>query len=140
MKIAENKSIAELEGYKWQGNIPNADSSFLERRFYELHDRQIKDLTLKDIDLYIEQEYGLKYVVPIALDILDRDILTKVDYEGALIFNILNINADYWSNNPDMKIRLVKIAEKNLTKLKNLDTTEEIKKDILKALEKFIDH
>ena len=91
LKENKNKSIAELEGYKWQGSIPNKDSSFLERRFYELHDRKIRDLTLADIDLYIEQEYGLKYVVPIALDILDKDILTKVDYEGALLLNILSI-------------------------------------------------
>ncbi|MDD2982488.1 MAG: contact-dependent growth inhibition system immunity protein [Crocinitomicaceae bacterium] len=139
LKKIKNKSIAELEGYKWQGSIPTKESSFLERRFYELHDRKLQDLILTDVDLYIEQEYGLKYVIPIALDILDRDILIKVDYEGELLFNILSVKSDFWSDNPEMKMRLTEITKTNLNKLENMNTTDDIKNDILEALERFID-
>jgi hypothetical protein len=122
------------------GDIPTKDSSYLERRLYELHNCKLKDLTIKDIDLYVEQEYGLKFVIPKAIDILDKNIMTETDYEGALLLNILNIDADYWLQNPSFKIRLLEICENNLSKLENIDTTEEIeeiKNDIMEAFKAF---
>lgn len=132
-----NSSIAELEGHTWRGEIPTSENSFLERRFYELHTRKLKDLSVADVDLYVEQQYGLKYVVPLAINILKENVFIATDYEGALLFNVLNVNPDYWNDNPDQKKEVENLFIANRYALEEVDLTDEIKDDIIEAFQKF---
>jgi hypothetical protein len=122
-----NKSIAEIEGWQWRGSIPNSESSGLEKRFFKLHNTKIKNLNPEDIELYVEQHYGLEHVIPIAISLLDKNILTGSDYEGSLLANLLTVPKEYWLMYESQKDTLSSYILKNHKLLKELDTTDEIK-------------
>ena len=53
---------------------------------------------------------GLKYLIPTVLEILYINIFIEGDfYEGDLLQSVLNINADFWNDNPKYKIRLIEL-------------------------------
>lgn len=108
MTLANNdkkKSIEILEMDFW-GNPPD-DSTSLVENVHRLRTLPIEKLKSGDIRLLLGQNVGLKYLVPLAMDILETDIFFEADfYEGDLLQNTLNIDGKFWVENEDLKIRL----------------------------------
>ncbi len=120
MKTILKKSISELEGWQWTGDIPTEDGWRTEFRFYQLHRRPIADLQISDIYFLILENTGLEYLVPIALEKLADDLLLEAEnYPGDLFSALLSINnsPSYWSNHKPEKRALMNIYERQKDRL-----------------------
>lgn len=138
----ENKSISELEGWKWKGVIPNREThSGVECRFYELHSKPISELDIYDIRFLIGQNSGLEYLVPYALNKLKEDIFLEVEYyPGDLLCSLLQINNEpnYWVTHHETKQALINLYTEQKKRLGSIDANDEIIQKIKEAYKEFL--
>lgn len=109
MKTLENnwrqKSIENLEKDFW--GQPPKDSTPLVDKVHRLRTIQIEKLEPKDIRLLIGQNVGLRFLIPVALDILSGDIFADTDfYNGDLLQNVLQVDKGFWNENKELKDKL----------------------------------
>lgn len=108
-----DKSLSQLEGWKWKGEIPTKNShSNIEYRFYKLHNIPISKLELSDVRFLIGQNSGLEFLVPLAISKLKEDIFIEVEYfPGDLFSSLLEINNEpnYWKSHSDKKLELINL-------------------------------
>ena len=73
------------------------------RRCHALRSKPIDEFTVEDLRLMIQQQIGLRYLVPIALQHLREDPLAEGDfYPGDLLAAILRVTGDFWQQKPDL--------------------------------------
>lgn len=141
MNSNSGKSISELEGWKWKGEIPARQThSGTECRYYELHNLEISKLDLSDIRFLIGQNSGLVYLVPIAINKLKENIFMEVEYyEGDLFCSLLQINNEpnYWQSHQRENQELISLYNEQKKMLGALDVSEEIKVKIKEAYKDF---
>ena len=128
MEFDLNRSISELEGWKWKSAIPGEDDSYVTQRFYELHNRPVSELDLSDIRFLIGQNSGLKYLVPLAIEKLKENLFVEVEYyPGDLFCSLLLINNEpnYWSEHSFYRQELITLYENQKKAISSLDITEE---------------
>ncbi len=106
MKTLENnwrqKSIENLEKDFW-GPTPK-DSTPLVDKVHRLRTIQIEKIEPKDVRLLIGQNVGLRFLIPVALDILSDDIFIDTDfYNGDLLQNVLQVDKNFWNENKELK-------------------------------------
>jgi hypothetical protein len=93
-----NKSLEALEQKDW-GDPASAPTNLV-KRCIELSKVPVETFTLGDLRLMIGQQFGLPYLVPIALEKLEDDMFVEADYhEGDLLSNILNVDTEFWRDN-----------------------------------------
>ncbi|WP_105620020.1 contact-dependent growth inhibition system immunity protein [Vallitalea okinawensis] len=69
--------------------------------------KPILDYTVEELRIMIGQKIGLDYLVPLAIEEIEANILVEGDlYPGDLLNSVLNIPEDYWKNNKELKERL----------------------------------
>ncbi|MBI1184049.1 hypothetical protein GC194_07250 [bacterium] len=115
MKRHTHLALEMLEKDFW-GTSQN--ESALISRCYELRKKPLKDFEVEDFRMLISQQIGLKYLLPLAFAILRENILAEGDYyEGDLLKAILNIERDFWQNQPGLFADLKGLLEQNKTPL-----------------------
>ncbi|MFI5895349.1 contact-dependent growth inhibition system immunity protein [Actinoplanes sp. NPDC051513] len=98
-------SIEEFEGDDW--GDPSPDATRLVATVLRLRRRPVRTLGVEDLRVLAGQAVGLAVVVPLALDILERDPLAEGDfYPGDLLSAVLRAPADYWRAHPAQAARL----------------------------------
>ena len=135
-----NKSISELENWKWNEDIPTTDDSFVIRNFYRLHNIPISDYLLADFRFMIGQNTGLDFLVPLALKKLQENIFIEADlYPGDLLCSLFLIDEEpnYWQAHEEEKQELIRLYSEQKRMLGVLDVSEEIKVKIKKAYKEF---
>jgi len=96
-----DRSLQELEGHDW-GETPF--SSHLVRTCYALRRKPLRDFTIEDLRTMIGQNIGLDYLMPIAIEQLQRNPLAAGDfYPGDLLEKVLQVQADFWLTHPDLR-------------------------------------
>src|SRR5262245_9292030 len=89
-----SKSIEQLENNYW------ADIDFpthLVEKCHRFRKIPIKNLTPEQILTLISQDIGTKILLPLALDLLQADILTDVEfYPGDLLSSVLSLPKKAW--------------------------------------------
>lgn len=141
MEKVLNKSICELEGWKWKGEIPNENGGHTEFRFYQLHNKPISELDFSDIYFLILENSGLKYLVPIVIEKLKQGLYLEVEnYPGDLFCSLLLINNEqnYWKTHPNEKQELINLYTEQKKMLGTLHVTDEIRIKIKEAYKEFI--
>lgn len=141
MTNIENKSISELEGWKWKGEIPTKDNGYTEFRFYELHKIPLSKLNNSDIYFLILENTGLEFLVPIALKELSKNIFIEADlYPGDLLCSLFIINEipNYWQSHEKEKQELINYYNEQKKMLGTLEVSEDIKIKIKEAYKEFI--
>jgi hypothetical protein len=141
MGLDLNKSISELEGWKWKGAIPGEDDSYVVKHYFSLHAKPIAEMNLSDIRFLIGQNVGLKYLVPIALDSLRKELFIETEYyPGDLFYSLLSINNEpnFWSLNSDLKGDLISIYNEQKKIIGSLDVSEEDITKIKQAYKEFL--
>ncbi len=129
MKTHSNKSIEELENDYW--DKPKF-KSHLVTECHKLRKKPISALSIENLRILIGQNIGLKYIVPIAIEILEKNPFAEGNfYKGDLLFNITKISAEFWLENPKLNNRLVEI--KNEISIIN----ETIEMELVPALSSF---
>jgi hypothetical protein len=101
----KQKSIENLEKDFWGPSPKN--STPLVDKVHRLRTIQIETLEPKHIRLLIGQKVGLRFLIPVALEILTPDIFINTDfYNGDLLQNVLNVDNNFWQENKELKERL----------------------------------
>ena len=135
----KNKSICQLEGWDWKGEkMTVEDDGMIAFRFYKLTQKPLKDLSPADIDFLIIQKRGLRYLVPMALDILEKDFFIEADdYNGDLVLNLLRLsdynNDEYWSDHPVEKACFCEMYRSNQ---QNMEASLEYYWDIINEIKR----
>jgi hypothetical protein len=127
-----NKSISQIQGWIWNQAIPNIeDSSYEECNFYRLHKIPINKYKTEDIYFMIEQETCLDFLVPMALNILNDNILIKAeDYSGDLLIRILRLSPEFWSDNQKYYFKFINILRKNQESIENFNFVRSAKSEL----------
>lgn len=119
-KSVSSRSIAELEGIEWEP--PEAGASRVIRRCHEIRRKALSSLTATDLRLVIGQDIGLPFVMPLALNIVEKDPLIETEhYKGDLLVAVLNASAQFLHERPDLVARIKKVLESLPSALDALD-------------------
>jgi len=120
-----SKSLESLEKDYW--GEPDY-GSYLVTTTYKLRKKQLKDYEIEDLRIMISENIGLKYLIPLAILILDKDILAEGDfYEGDLFYSVIESDKEYWEIEIDNWKKLCQVFEKNRSLLENDYTTKDIR-------------
>jgi len=72
--------------------------------------KKLKDLSPNEIRVLVGQSISLSYVVPLALDLLERDPLIFAGrYKGDLLVRVLDIPKSFWIENQELNDRMVEL-------------------------------
>ena len=99
-------TLDELEGVV---AAPTYDS-YLTGNCYRLRKKPIGEFSVEDLRIMIGQNIGLFFLVPIALDVLEREPLAQGDfYSGDLLCALVRADYGYWRRHSDQQERLDEI-------------------------------
>ena len=127
MKLENNwrqKSLDKLEKRNW--GEPDFESHLV-TTCYKLRLKPLDEFSIEDLRIMIGQNIGLKFLIPLALEELDKNILAEGDfYEGDLLQAVLNSEAEFWQTNKTLFKQLMLLVQSNIEtiKLKNIKLTE----------------
>ena len=94
-------SLDVLDPPAW-GAAPEGATGLM-RRCHALRSTPIDELTVEGLRLMIQQQIGLRYLVPIALQRLRQDPLAEGDfYPGDLLAALLRVAGDFWQQRPEL--------------------------------------
>jgi len=93
----KNKSLENLEKDIW--NKPDEHSSHIATTCHKLRKKQLKDFEIEDLRIMIEQNIGLNFLIPFAIEALKQNILAEGDfYKGDLLKSVLTSETVYWKS------------------------------------------
>jgi len=96
-----SKTLQELEEQDWEE--PDF-SSRLVRTCYALRRKPLRDFTVEDLRIMIGQNISLSYLMPLAIEQLQRDPLVAGDfYPGDLLANVLKVESNFWQLHPHLR-------------------------------------
>ena len=114
----ETKSIEQLEKNIWKN--PSEFPTDLVEKCYRYRKISMAELTNEQIRLLISQQIGTEYLIGIALEKLERNILTECDfYEGDLLVAVSNLPTEFWNENQSEFQNFKKLVELNSELIKN---------------------
>lgn len=107
-------SLEELEKDYWSDNdLKNVKSTSLVKKVYSFRKIPLKDLYHEQIRLLIGQDTGIKYLLPLALDILEKNPYTECDFSPCdLLKYVTKIDIKYWTDNKELYKKFCKIMIK----------------------------
>jgi hypothetical protein len=106
------KTLNEIEGHDW--GEPDF-GSHLVTTCHELREKPVSSFTVEDLRIMIGQNIGLDYLIPLALETLEDNILSEGDfYCGDLLDVVLRVDKEFWKSNPTYKNELIGMLEKNI--------------------------
>ncbi|WP_197464082.1 contact-dependent growth inhibition system immunity protein [Rufibacter sp. DG15C] len=113
-------------------------NSHLVTTCHRLRKKPLKDFETEDLRIMIGQNIGLKYLVPIALDKLDGNILSDGDlYDGDLLQAVLKSDKGYWKAEKENWIRMCNIFNRDISLLENHYNASSIKDEWFSAYAEF---
>ncbi|MGN6180275.1 MAG: contact-dependent growth inhibition system immunity protein [Mucilaginibacter sp.] len=105
------QSLQNLEKDDW--GTP-AYPSHLVKRCHELRKVPLNEFTIEDLRIMIGQAIGLTYLIPIALEKLQENILAEGDlYPGDLLKSVINIDSHFWATNKELYAQLKQLIVDN---------------------------
>tara|TARA_R100001369_G_scaffold73411_1_gene101959 strand:- start:10 stop:423 length:414 start_codon:yes stop_codon:yes gene_type:complete len=114
----ETKSIEQLEKDIWKN--PSEFPTDLVEKCYRYRKISIAELTDEQIRLLISQKIGIEYLIGIALEKLERNILTECEfYEGDLLVAVSKLPTEFWNKNQTEFLNFKNLVELNSELIKN---------------------
>lgn len=106
---ARKLTLDQLDPPAW--GEPDFDSGLV-RACHRLRRKPIGEFTVEDLRIMIGQQIGLRWLVPLALEVLETDPLAEGDfYEGDLLCAVLMLPADFWAREPRLRSRLSAVLD-----------------------------
>lgn len=108
-----NKSLLELGEWSWlrQPSDDDLQSDRLTMELDCLSKKKLCDYSNSDIYLAVSQEKGLRFTLPLAIRLIEDDILIECEfYEGDLLKAVLQVSPEYYQNNATDFIKVVSIV------------------------------
>jgi hypothetical protein len=111
------RSLNELEGGYWPE--PDDTDTRLVEEIHRLRSVPIGQMTTEDLRLLLGQQIGTEWLMPLALERLERDPLAEGDfYPGDLLMGVLRTQEGYWPTHPEpsqalkrVRLRLLEISD-----------------------------
>lgn len=102
-----------LEALEGAAPPPVPAGTPVEKRCEELRRKPIEELTPDELQLQIGQRIGLDYLVPAALDVLEREPLVEGGYyPGDLLGTVLRLERGFWTEHRALHERCVAVLER----------------------------
>ena len=104
-----SRTLEQLEAFPWPA--PDEESTPMIERCHALRKIPIGRLSPADLRLLLGQAIGAKFLMPLALELLEADPLTEAEYyPGDLLKAAMSLPAEYWSSHAVEKQRLLSFA------------------------------
>lgn len=119
MNLDKTKSLQELERTNWgEPGYP----SYLVKTCHRLHCKPLCEFTVEDLRIMIGQNFGLKYLIPLAIEVLRVNPFASGDfYDGDLLHSVLKVKPEFWQDNPDLWVDVFSIANGVESHIKSLE-------------------
>jgi hypothetical protein len=112
----QSKSIEQLENDYWKE--PSEFPTNLVKRCFEYRKIKVSELTIEQIRLLISQKIGIEFLIAIALEKLEQNIIVEGDlYEGDLLDSISKVPTEFWKKNSTEFMNFKNIFESNKEKI-----------------------
>lgn len=107
--MKEGKSIEQLENDYWSDiDFPTP----LIQKCYAYRRVPIRDLSIGQVRLLLEQKIGVKHILSVALDILKVNIVAEGDFfPGDLLSVVLDLGSEFWLEDQENETRLEKLLQ-----------------------------
>jgi len=116
IKTNESLTIEYLEQDFWGDKLDY--DSHLVSTIYKLRKKNLDQFTVEDFRIVIGQNRSLPILMPMAIDVLDSNILAEGDlYPGDLLNSVLTVSFHFWIDHPDLKSKLESVFLKNKQQL-----------------------
>ncbi len=137
IKTNESMTTEYLEKDFW-GDKPLNDSNLV-NTIYKLRKKNLDQFTTEDLRVVIGQNFSLPILMPMAIDVLESDLLAEGDlYPGDLLNNVLTVSSKFWIDHPDLKSKLESVFLNNKQQLlQNQDLSDKDKAKFLVLYENF---
>ena len=130
-----NKSLEALEKSVWSSLDETEQESYLITECNRLRKIPLKEFEPEDFRILIGQDIGLNFLIPLAIDLLKKDILIEGDfYPGDLLSVTLRCDTKYWKEN---KNNWKEVSQLFLANSEKIHSSDEIDWDIKKDLKRY---
>jgi hypothetical protein len=104
----KSKTLEVLEQDFW----PSPEfQSHLVTTCHRLRKVPLEKLSAENLRMLIGQKIGLQFIVPIALDKLEENLLASGDmYEGDLLSSLASLSSEFWDANEELKARAFELS------------------------------
>ncbi|WP_460966051.1 contact-dependent growth inhibition system immunity protein [Spirosoma litoris] len=111
-------TLEQLENDVW---TEIAFPSRLVESCYSYRKIPLSVLTVEQLRQLINQQIGLVYLVPLALDVLSENVLAEGDlYEGDLLASVVRLPLTFWQGHPELAQRFNQLKAENGEVVKEL--------------------
>lgn len=128
MKLENNwqgKSLFDLEKINSVDHAEEAPTHVV-KRSHELIKLPLNEYTIEDLRLMIGQEFGLLYLIPLAIEKLHDNLFAGGDmFEGDLLANVLQIDHSFWKQNSDLWVQANNLIVNRKQEIDNLKISME---------------
>jgi hypothetical protein len=122
MNTSRSKTLQELENNDW--GEPTYDS-YLVSTVHRLRRKPLEEFTTEDLRIVIGQNVGLPYLIPLALERLEENLLAEGDYyPGDLLKSVLLAERTFWKTRPELRAAVETILSR-AERLLQQSTTED---------------
>jgi len=131
MTIDLNNTLEQLDKHVW--TEPEYDSHLV-KTCHQLRKKPLRDFTTEDLRIMVGQNISLEFLIPVAIEQLERNILAEGDfYAGDLLKSVLDSDSKFWIKNRELWSTVKKLYL-NSKKVFESDSTS---KQIIKSFEHF---
>ncbi len=104
------KTLDELDPPAW--GEPEYNSHLVET-CHRLRSKPIGEFSVEDLRIMIGQGIGLRFLVPLALEVVEPDPLAEGDfYPGDLFASILRVERDFWAREWQWRDRVLALLDR----------------------------
>ena len=110
---------------------------------HRLHRVPLRNFTPGNLRIMIGQDFGLEYLVPLALQRLHEDALTEGNfYPGDLLVSVLRSDKRFWQRHPELREQLLALTQKAIASFPMIPeiASKTVTRVVTKALEGFQQH
>jgi hypothetical protein len=110
--LDRRKTLDELEPPAWSEPDFQTDTGLV-IQCHRLRRKPIGEFSVEDLRLMIGQSIGLPWLVPLALEVLERDPLVEATfYPGDLLRSLLRVEPAFWSREWEWRDRLIAVLQR----------------------------
>ena len=103
-------TLEELERDVWPA--PKDASPPLIENLHRLRRIPLRELRSEDLRLALNQGVGLRFLMPLAMGMLERDPFAQGDfYPGDLLVAVARLDAAFWRDEPELRTRFGRVLE-----------------------------
>jgi hypothetical protein len=112
--MESNWRFKSLENLEKKIPVAIEDHSHLVVRCNVILNQPLNEYSIEDIRIMIGQQIGLDYLIPLALEQLNIDVLSEGDYyPGDLLTVMLKVDKTFWKKNSFLQNELNELVKVN---------------------------